>query len=245
LRFEDGSEVSYAVSRISDGEDWLPLGARAERLDARDIQAVHIGVEPLLAVAHQLIVDLPPGDDSAELQALAQSAEAELRNPRPDPVMLERIVARLGAAVAGHADADEISTSLGATFGIDATVATETAHGLLAVVRHQELGDPDPETDREAATRLLEAVSARFEVVEAAISELLSNEPDGVLSERLDRLEQRLSRSSGGGWPRAIGQNLVASAMWLLLFDVLGTGGVALRALVWTLIAIYRVLGYG
>jgi hypothetical protein len=118
LRFEDGTEVSYVIDRRNDGEEWLPLGTRVDRLEPRDVQAVRVGVERLLTIAYQLIEDLPPGEDSAELHALAQGADAELRNPRPDSVSLERAIARLSAAVATQADPDAAAASLRRNLGL-------------------------------------------------------------------------------------------------------------------------------
>ncbi|MFN8023685.1 MAG: hypothetical protein U0Q03_19300 [Acidimicrobiales bacterium] len=236
-------DLDRAASRGETGRGWLPLLDRSDQLERRDLQSIGVGVEPLVGAAHRLLDELA-GEDAAELESLTQVLEAEMRNPRPDSVALERAVSRLSAAVSAHADPSKAAQGLIDVLGIDEASATALADRLTDLARDQVLGVADPAADREAATSLLGELSDRVAALEQAVAERVSARPDDEVSQRLHRIEERLAKS-WSGWPQAIGQNLAAAAIWQLMFDGLGLGGVALKALAWTMIAIYKIVGFG
>ena len=120
--------------------------------------------------------------------------------------------------------------------------AVRTAEQLFSAVERQSLGDPDPDRDVEAATQLLVQLSQQVADLAADVAELRGREPGSDLDQRLAARESRLSR--GSGWPRAVGQSLVSQAIWEFAFETLGLGGIALKALVWTIITVYQVVGF-
>jgi hypothetical protein len=249
IRFSDGSEVSYAVGgpdgesepEVAGGPSLPRLGSRLSQLGAHEWQVVNFGVEPLMDAGRRLLDDHRLDCvDAAEIQALVDAVRAELYNPRPDVIAVERAVARLAAAVAERSNKDAATDQLSDALKVHPVLA-ESVSELVELPQTEGLGDPDDERDWLAASALLEVVKLRLDEITDDVQRSLEREPNDELSRRLERIEARLELPSAA-WPRALAQNLTAAAIWSLAFDALGLGGIALKAVVWVLIAIYGLV---
>jgi hypothetical protein len=213
---------------------------RLTSLDEPRLGLLRQVVEPLQDLARSLIDDGHLSrDDESELRSLLDSMTSELRNPRHDVVSLERIVGRLAVAVSRQQPADAAVERLVTGLDVDRDDAEQLVQAIKDLTETNTIGDPDVATDLDEAIETLRQTPELLEdLVERTIQRTI-NDPDGPIAQRLRSIDERLAQRPGS-WPTVLAQNLAASALFEI-FVSLGGPGIALRAVVWTIIAVYRM----
>ena len=236
-----GLATSFAADLAADPSDDGHLNSLTDRLPSLGVEGSQMaatGIEPLLAAAQRLIdAGLLIAEDEAEIRSLLQSLSAEWRNPRPDLISLERCTSRLAQAVVRLAPDPAPSAVIIGMVGRSETsrLVTEISNLLAGA----DLGQANDEHDRQIATEVIETFRSLLEPIArdvlAVAAEDVKAELTQMFSEQSEKVEQ-----SKKSWLPGIGQDLVGTAsVWVL--NELNLFGVALRAIVWVLIAIYGV----
>jgi hypothetical protein len=213
---------------------------RLTSLDEPRLALLRQVVEPLQDLAQSLIEGDLDGDDEAELRSLLGAVTFELQNPRHDIVSLERNVGRLAVAASRQQPTDVTVERLVAQLDLSRTDAEQLVDDIKDLTESNTIGSPDVSADRDEAAATLQHTPELLEdLVERTIQQSI-NDPDGPIAQRLRSIDERLAHRPGS-WPTALAQNLAASALFEVFVN-LGGPGIALRAVVWTIIAVYRMV---
>lgn len=214
---------------------------RLTSLDEPRLALVQQVVEPLQDLARSLVEDgRLESDDEAELRSLLGAVTLELQNPRHDVVSLERNVGRLAVAVSRQQAAEVSVERLVAQLDVDVADAERLVGDIKDLTESNTIGNLELAADVNEAAEILRQTPALLEDLVARTIHHSISDPDGPIARHLHSIDERLARRPGA-WPTALAQNLAASALFAVFVD-LGGPGIALRAVVWTIIAVYQTM---